>query len=230
MIAALLRALLQLTDPPVRRVIWISITATLSAFVALAVAISGLLAVLHVTGIAWLDPVVDLFGGVAVLSLAYLLFPAVVPSLSSLFLDDVVTAVERRHYPHLAPPHPQPLADQLRAALGFLVISLGLNLLVLPLYLIPGMNLILFLGLNGYLLGRMYFEQVAARRLDLVAMATLRRRHRLRLLVAGIVISGLVAVPVLNLLAPIIATAFMAHIFHRLPTAGSEAAATRHLP
>jgi uncharacterized protein involved in cysteine biosynthesis len=216
MIAALFRALLQLPDPPVRRVIWTSVTATIAAFLVLAAALSGLLAILHVTGIGWLDPVVDVFGAVAVLALAFLLFPAVVPGLSSLFLDDVAAAVEKRHFAHLAPPHPQAIGEQIKAALSFLVVSLGLNLLVLPLYLIPGMNLVIFLGLNGYLLGRMYFEQVAARRLDLATMAILRRRHRLRLWLAGVVISGLIAVPVLNLLAPIIATAFMVHIFHRL--------------
>ncbi len=225
MIAALFRALFQLTDPPVRRVIWISVTATFGAFVVLAIAISGLLALLHVTGIGWLDPLVDLLGGVAVFGLACLLFPAVMPGLSSLFLEDVVTAVERRHYPHLAPPQPQPLGDQVRAALGFLLVSLGLNLLALPLYLIPGLNLAVFLTLNGYLLGRMYFEQVAARRLDLPTMASLRRRHRLRLSIAGVVVSGLVAVPVLNLLAPIIASAFMVHIFHAVaPKTGEPGA------
>ncbi len=230
MIAALLRAILQLTDPPIRRVIWISIAATLGAFVALAMAVSAVLAILHVTGIAWLDPLVDLLGGVAVLWLAAVLFPAVVPGLSSLFLDDVASAVERRHYPHLPPPHPQSFAEQMRAALGFLIVSLGLNLLMLPLYLIPGINFIVFLALNGYLLGRMYFEQVAARRLDLLNMAALRRRYKLHLSIAGVVISGLVAVPVLNLLAPIIATAFMVHIFHRLPVGETPSIPTRRLP
>jgi len=37
----------------------------------------------------------------------------------------------------------------------------------LPLYIfVPGVNLVLFYGLNGYLLGREYFAMVAMRRLD----------------------------------------------------------------
>jgi CysZ protein len=216
MIAALLRALLHLTDPPLRRVIALSIGSTLAAFLLLALAVAGLLQLLHVTGINWLDPVVDFLGGAVVLALSYLLFPAVVPGVSSLFLDEVAAAVERRHYPGLI-AHPQPLPHQLLAALRFLGVSLALNLLMLPLYLIPGMNLAVFLVLNGYLLGRMYYEQVAARHLDLAAMTPLRRRHRLRLFVAGLVITVLVAIPLVNLLAPVIATAFMVHIFQRLP-------------
>jgi CysZ protein len=42
------------------------------------------------------------------------------------------------------------------------VLTLLLNLLALPVYLLlPGINLFLFLALNGYLLGREYFEVVA---------------------------------------------------------------------
>jgi len=217
MIAALLRSILQLTDPPIRRVIWISVLATVGAFVILAFGVSGLLYALHVTGIGWLDKAVGALGGIAELGLAYLLFPAVVPAVSSLFLDDVAAAVERRHYPLAGPARSAPLAELLVGTLRFLAVSIALNLLALPLYLVPGMNLAVFLGLNGYLLGREYYEQVAERRLDLPALKALRRRHRLRLFVAGVVICGLAALPLVNLLAPVIACAFMVHLFQRLP-------------
>ncbi|MEJ0071726.1 MAG: hypothetical protein WDO24_26715 [Pseudomonadota bacterium] len=42
-----------------------------------------------------------------------------------------------------------------------------LNLVLLPLYFVPGLNLVLFYGANGYLIARGYFEQVAVRRLAL---------------------------------------------------------------
>ena len=34
---------------------------------------------------------------------------------------------------------------------------------------------------------------------------------------SGLVIAGLTVIPVINLLVPVVATAFMVHIFHRLP-------------
>lgn len=214
---ALIRAALQLTDPAVRRVIWISILATVGGFAALAVGVSVLLHLIHLTGIPWLDWTVDLLGGVGTLGLSYLLFPAIVPAISSLFLDDVVVAVERRHYPERTSTATQPMGEMILAALRFLVVTVVLNLLVLPLYLLPGANLALFLALNGYLLGRQYYEQVAGRHLGLAALTRLRRAHRLRLFLAGVVVCGLAAIPVVNLLAPVIGTAFMVHIFHRLP-------------
>jgi uncharacterized protein involved in cysteine biosynthesis len=70
-----------------------------------------------------------------------------------------------------------------------------------------------FYVLNGYLLGREYYETVALRRLDARLAGELRRRNRWRVFLAGVVITLMLTVPLLNLIAPVIATAFMVHIF-----------------
>jgi uncharacterized protein involved in cysteine biosynthesis len=70
--------------------------------------------------------------------------------------------------------------------------------------------------LNGYLLGREYFELVATRRLPGPTVAALRRRLRARLWLAGMVIAALLAVPVFNLVAPVVAIAFTVHLFEGL--------------
>ena len=102
----------------------------------------------------------------------------------------------------------------------FILVTLLLNLLVLPLYLvliwIPPLNLLLFYLLNGYLLGREYFEMVAVRRLDLKEAKGLRRGSRGRMILAGAVITFLLTIPLVNLVTPIIATAFMLHVFEDL--------------
>ena len=225
MLTALIRAILQLTEPAVRRVIWISILGTVAGIAGLSVGVSALLHLINLTGIPWLDWMVDVLGGAGAFALSFLLFPAIVPAVSSLFLDDVVVAVERRHYPGRASVTAQPTGEMILAALRFLVVTVALNLLVLPLYLVPGANLALFLALNGYLLGRQYYEQVAGRHLGLAGLIQLRRAHRPRLFLAGVVICGLTVIPLVNLLAPVLATAFMVHIFHRFPVAGGENAA-----
>jgi CysZ protein len=90
------------------------------------------------------------------------------------------------------------------------------NLIALPFYLLPGINLALFWIVNGYLLGREYFELVALRHLDVAAARALRRRHALRIFIAGIVIAAFATVPFLNLLSPLFATAFMVHTSKRI--------------
>jgi CysZ protein len=125
----------------------------------------------------------------------------------------VIEAVERRYYPDLPPAPGMSFAQSTLGAIRFALVALALNLLVLPLYLLPGANVILYLALNGYLLGREYFEQVAQRRLDWRSVAQLRRADRTRLWWAGVWIAALLTVPVLNLIAPVIATCFMVHLF-----------------
>jgi uncharacterized protein involved in cysteine biosynthesis len=78
-----------------------------------------------------------------------------------------------------------------------------------------------FYGLNGYLLGREYFETVALRRLDPKRASELRRREKWRVFLAGVIITLLLTVPFLNLIAPVIATAFMLHLFESVRRAAA---------
>ena len=73
-----------------------------------------------------------------------------------------------------------------------------------------------FLGPSGYLFGREYFEVVALRRLDRTAAWTTRRRYAGRIFLAGAAIAGMFLVPFVNLVAPVVATAFMVHLFEGL--------------
>jgi uncharacterized protein involved in cysteine biosynthesis len=155
-----------------------------------------------------LGTAIELLGDVAILVLAWLLFPVVATIVLGFFLDGALDAVERQRYPRLPPPRRSSLGAQLRSGLRLAALGIALNLLALPLYFfLPGVNLILFYGINGWLLGREYFELVA---------------QRPRLLVAGIVIAVLMTLPLVNLVAPFIAALFMLHLFERLRQGAGE--------
>ena len=163
--------------------------------------------------LGWLDWIVDALGGVAVMGLTWLLFPAVVSAIIGFLLEGVATAVEARHYPHLTKAEGLPIVESVLTAMKFLGVIVVLNLLVLPLYLIPVINLLVFYALNGYLLGREYFELVALRRLSPQDAWLLRKTNGFRVFMAGAVLAFLLTVPVVNLLAPILGTAAMVHLF-----------------
>ena len=93
---------------------------------------------------------------------------------------------------------------------------LVVNILALLLLLVPGVNLIAFYVGNGYLLGREYFEMVAMRHLPAAEARRLRKANRGSVLLCGVVIAGLASVPILNLLTPLFATAFMVHVYKGL--------------
>ena len=82
--------------------------------------------------------------------------------------------------------------------------------------LLFGIWFFVYFALNGYLMGREYFEAVAHRYSDIASAKALRRRERGRILVAGIVIAVLFTIPIVNFFAPIIAPVAMIHIFKGL--------------
>jgi CysZ protein len=57
---------------------------------------------------------------------------------------------------------------------------------------------------------------VALRRLDRTSTRAAHRRFAGRVFFGGVMIGGLFAVPLVNLVAPVIATAFMVHLFEGL--------------
>lgn len=220
MFAAAAKALMQLTDRRTRRVLWWSLLAAAGLFASLlALAWIGLYET-RLFALGPLEWIADALGGLAAVVLAVLLFPGVAGLALTLFLEDVAAAVEARHYPDLPAPRAQPLAEVAATALAFTGVTVAVNLLALPLYgvllLVPPLNVFVFYALNGYLVGREYYELVALRRLDARGAAALRRRHAGRVVAAGVVIALLATVPVANLLTPVVATAFMVHVVEDL--------------
>lgn len=135
---------------------------------------------------------------------------------ASLFLDEVSRTVEDRHYPHEANGRDLPLGEAIIQTLRFLGVVIGVNLIVLLLIPFLGLGVPLFFIANGYLLGREYFEQAALRFRSRAEVKELRSRYGGRIFIAGLLIAGFIAVPLLNLLTPLFATAFMVHVHKRL--------------
>ncbi|HZB90299.1 MAG TPA: EI24 domain-containing protein [Stellaceae bacterium] len=202
--------------PEQRRAIAISLALALVLLLGLWLGIGIALDHARVAGIWWLDTLIEVAGNLAALLLAWMLFPAVTMLILGFFLDGIVAAVEKRRYPALPPVRRLGFTTGLSSALRFLLLAVALNLLALPLHLVPGINLFIYYGLNGYLVGRGYFELVALRRVDGGAARAMWRRHRGRLVLAGVVIVFLLSLPLVNLIAPVTAAAFMLHVFEGL--------------
>ena len=220
MIQAIVKAFGQLTDPATRRILWKCALATALLFAVLLVAVEWVLVEHHLFAWVALDWLADVMGGVGAVILAILLFPAVLLAVLGIFLEDVAARVEACHYPDLPPPRVQSLREAVIDGLRFAAVAFGLNLLALPFILaltfLPPLNLLAFYALNGYLLGREYFEAVALRRLPPREARALRQAFAGRIFLAGAAITFLSTVPLANLLTPVVATAFMVHIVESL--------------
>ncbi len=224
MLTALIRAFAELSAPPLRRVVGLCLAIAVLSFILLWLVIAFLLAHSNQAGWRPLDWLVQLLAAGGVLGLSWLLFPAVLTLVMGFFLPRVAAEIEALDYPDNSPPRPSPAMESLVITCRLMVVTIVLNLLALPLYVfVPGLNFFVFLGLNGYLLGRQYFEVVALRRLDMAAITAARHRFGVRVFAGGVIIAGLFAVPFVNLLAPVIATAFMVHLCARLALRDPEA-------
>lgn len=220
MISAFVKAIEQLGDPRLRRFIFLSLIASLVVLVLLVIGVSYGLSFLHLAGIDWIDTALNWLGGLASVVIGFFLFPAVVVIVMSLFLDEVAAAVEARHYPELPKAPGQSLLAGLWTGIKFAGVLIVANLLLLLVYLVLAATVILsplipvvFYLVNGWLAGREYFETVAFRRLKEPDARELRRPFTIQLTLAGAAIAFLAVIPIVNLIAPVLATAVMVHLF-----------------
>lgn len=168
---------------------------------------------------AWVDQAGTVAGFAAGLVLAVLLAFLIGPVsavIASLFLDDVAEVVERESYPEAPRGEAMAILPGLVLSVKFFgVVILG-NLLAFALLLVPGVNLAAFFLVNGYLLGREYFEFAALRYRSEADAKALRSRYGTTVFFAGLVIAAFLAVPLLNLLTPLFAAALMVHLHQRV--------------
>jgi len=158
-------------------------------------------------------------GGVlAFVLLAWFAFPAIAIAVIGLFADEVVEAVERRHYPERAATARSPgIARSARMALASAGRVIGYNLLAAPFYLLLLFTavgpFILFVLVNAVALGRDLGEMVAVRHRPAEAMPAWLAATRGNRAATGLVATGLFMIPIVNLLAPVLGAAVATHMY-----------------
>ncbi|MGF0539131.1 sulfate transporter family protein [Agrobacterium sp. ES01] len=167
----------------------------------------------------WAGWLTFVFGIVASIGLALVLaflLSSVTAIIAGLFLDDVAEVVEKRDYPADAPGTAMPLGQAIISSLKFFgVVILG-NIIALLLLFIPGVNIVAFFLVNGYLLGREFFEFAATRFRTPADARLFRAKHSATVFMAGLLIAAFLAVPIVNLLTPLFAASMMVHLHKML--------------
>lgn len=229
------RALDQIGDPRFRRVMALGIGITLAALIAVYVLVFRGVGWLIGDGVSlpwigtigWVDSVASWASVVAMLGLSVFLMVPLAQAVQSLFLDEVADAVEARYYPALPPAGRIPMADALLDGLQAFGVLILANIAALALYLLfAPLAPVIFYGLNGFLLGREFFQVAAMRRMSRVAAKQMRRRHLPTIWMAGVVMALPLTIPVLNLMIPVLGAASFTHLFHAL-SAQSAGASNR---
>ncbi len=226
MIGDFLKALSQLPDRRFRRVLLLGIGLTIALLAGLTILlawIAGFFIPETVTllgmEITWLDSVASWATVGLMLVLSVVLMVPVAAAFTGIFLDDVAEAVEEQHYPGLPEVGHLPVFDTLRDSLSLILVTIGVNLVALILLFFVGpLAPILFWAVNGYLLGREFFQMAAMRREGRDGANRLRRRHAGQVWLAGTLMAVPLSVPLVNLLIPVLGAATFTHMYHRLAT------------
>ncbi|MDG1862842.1 MAG: EI24 domain-containing protein [Yoonia sp.] len=219
------KALAQLPDPRFRRVLLLGIGLTVALLAGTYAALlwviqsfaAGGLSLPFMGEVSWLGDLLSWGSfGLMILLSVFLMVP-VASAMTSLFLDDVAQAVEDEHYPSLPSVPRANFWEGLRDTVNFLGVLIGANILAFALYaLLPIFALPIFFALNGYLLGREYFQLAAMRRIGRAEAKILRKKHGGKIWIAGCLMAMPLTIPLVNLIIPILGAATFTHLFHRL--------------
>ena len=216
MLNSIIKTLNQISTAPFRRVLFLSVSISLLTTLLLWALITKIIFNTNMTSITWLEWFLDILGGGAVFILLVLLLPTLVGLIASIMLESICRSVELVYYPHLPKAQGQNLYTGVLVGLKFTGTMIVLNIIFLPLMVIPPVYIFASWVLNSYLLSREFFELVAYRRLDKVNVNRMYKKFRFTLIGYGLVIAFISIIPVINFIVPLFGTAVMLHAFQRI--------------
>ena len=214
MFASLRRAASFLFDREFSRLVTWSLLFTIGLYVLLFVAVVYGVHRLPTFSAPWVNTVLDWVAPIFMLLLPFFLGAPIAAFFASLFLEQVAKKIEARDDPAEAKASGAPSGATVLRGLRLAVLVALVDLVLLPAdAALPGVGEIITILVNGWLLGREYFEMAARRHLSRTAADALRRHHWSGIFLAGLVVSILTVIPIANLIAPLLGAAFMIYIY-----------------
>lgn len=216
MIGDAIASLTEIFSRPFRAVLLKSLGLTFSLLAALWVVLDRLAVSVSAGGAPWLVAFIKVTAALGLfVGLVFLIAP-VSMLVAGFFLDELAEHVETNIYPRTQSGRAMPAIDSLWVAIKFSIIALALNIIAFGIWLLPGVNALVFFIVNAYLFSREYFELAALRFHSIDNVNKIRRAHRLTIFSAGLIIALFVATPILNLVTPLFGIAFMVRLNKRL--------------
>jgi len=202
-------------SPPLRRILLKSIGLAFLLLLVLGMVVQG--AITHLVSLPYpFDLALAIFTALGIIAAAIYLMPPITSLVASLFFDEIAEQVERRNYPSDRPGKALPVTTSMVLSVRFFGVVLLVNLIALTLLILPVFNIAIFFFANGYLLGREYFELAAMRFRKIDDARALRKANALSVFGGGLLIALIVMIPILNLITPVFATAFMVRLHKKI--------------
>jgi len=216
------RALAQFGDFGTWGVIVKAIAVTILLFVGLYWGAQWGLAQIPEFGWAWVNDAVRILTSVTLaLGLVFLVIPVSAVALG-FFVEELAARVENKWYGGTGALREPGIGEMIVVMARFFTSVILLNLLFLPFYFVPGINIAVFYVLNGSLVGREYFEMVALRHMPPPEVKRLRRANGFRIFLAGVITTLALSIPIANFFAPVFGAALMVHVYKEVTAHGKK--------
>jgi CysZ protein len=217
MFASAGKAAAMLFDRDFAGIVLRSLLLTAALFVVLFVVVEYALTHMPPLGTIWVNRLLEVAMPFILVLAIFFLGAPVAAIFGSLYLDRIAAKVDAHFFPDDPKSAGTPLARGLGEAARLIALSLLVNVFLLPVDIgVPGLAEIATILANGWLLGREFFELAALRHVSRKDSDAMRTRYATRIYAAGLLISILTAIPLIDLIAPFFGSALMAHLFKRL--------------
>ena len=144
--------------------------------------------------------------------------------IAGIYSEDIAHRVEKKHYPNRVGHRSVGIAESIKTGGHLLLKSLLVNTLLIPIYIVGGffpiISVLIFFGVNGYLLSREIFEIVASRHLGRDDRVLFWKANRKGSIFIGVLIICLSTVPLLNLISAMLGVIISTHFFQYCTAAG----------
>lgn len=145
----------------------------------------------------------------------FLLFSSLIPAIGSPFENTVAQKIQHQDYPG-TPVISLSRKDRVKKGLLTSAKILGINCVLLPLYLMHVLNVFTYIPINGYILGKMTFLHIATHYRPYSDAMSCYKQHRRIIWMVGMILSIISYLDFMKLLAPFIAIVVMVHLSHTL--------------
>ncbi len=204
----------------IRGLIGKTVIVTLLVFIVLFCLFAVGISHIELTDSPKLQNLIEIFGYILFFIFSLMLFPPMAAFVCSFFIDSVVerTAQENSGRTLRNVPLSESLLFSGVAAFKGVSLSFLLIPITVVLALIPVVNLLpvaLYYGVNGRLLANEYFYSIALRYLTKPEADELFEKNKTYWTKGGIIIAFLMTIPIVNVISPLVAMAFMQRLFFK---------------
>ena len=217
-------SVLDLLDPNMRIIFLKTVSITSIVIISVAMIIWGLSNSIQIFELSFLNKLISWAVGVILFITASAVLGPLMIVVAGIYSEEIAHRVEKKHYPNQVGHRFVGVAESIKTGGRLLLKSFIVNILFTPIYIVGGffpiISILIFFGVNGYLLSNELFEIVASRHLGRGDRVLFWKANRGGGIFIGVMMICLSTVPLLNLISAMLGVIITTHFFQYRANAG----------